>query len=204
MAQFGMMPADIMMRVGDVERAEEQKGISEDISRFNFAQQEPWQRLQNQAGLYNPLSLPYASSQATSESSPSTFSSALNAMSGGFSGAMGVRDAFGGGSMGGGGGGMMSGMMGGGGAGGSTYGSSLGGGGGIPSSFLPMASMFAMSDRRLKTDITRIGRTPAGQPVYSFTIFGRPEIGVMADESPPEAVRTHQSGYLMVDYARIK
>jgi hypothetical protein len=149
MAQFGLMPADIMMRVGDVERAEEQKGISEDISRFNFAQQEPWNRLQNQAGMFNPLSMPYASSEATSESKPSAFSNFLNAASGGFSGAMGAMGsgAMGGmGGMGGGGmtSGMMGGMMGGGGAGGSTYGSALGGGGGIPSSFLPMASMFAM------------------------------------------------------------
>lgn len=71
MAQFGMMPADVMMGVGDVERAEAQRGVSEDISRFNFAQQEPWQRLQNQAGLFNPLTLPYASAQTTSESTPS-------------------------------------------------------------------------------------------------------------------------------------
>lgn len=74
MAQFGMMPADIMMGVGDVERAEAQKGISEDVQRFNFAQQEPWTRLQNQAALFNPLSLPYAASESQSKSSPSAFS----------------------------------------------------------------------------------------------------------------------------------
>lgn len=95
--------------------------------------------------------------------------------------------------------------MGGGGMDGGSYGSALSGGGGAtPASFLPMASMFAMSDRRLKSNIKRIGQTPSGQPVYSYTIDGRNEVGVMADESPAEAVHRHSSGYLMVDYAQIK
>jgi hypothetical protein len=89
MAQFGMMPADIMMGVGDVERAEAQRGISEDVSRFNFAQQEPWQRLQSQAGMFNPLSLPYASSETQSESTPSAFSAGTQLASLGM-GAMGM------------------------------------------------------------------------------------------------------------------
>ena len=215
MAQFGMMPADIMMGVGDVERTEGQRGLTEDISRFNFAQQEPWQRLQNQAAIFNPLSLPYASTKSKTESTPSAFSSTLNALTGGFSGAMGVQDMMGGGGGGGGGmgGGLMSNFTGGGGmggggfgmGGGGTYGSALAGSSGGPSSFMSgLLPMFSMSDRRLKTDINRIGQTPAGQPVYSYTIFGRAEIGVMSDESPAEAVHRHPSGYDMVDYARIK
>ena len=63
---------------------------------------------------------------------------------------------------------------------------------------------FFMSDRRLKSDIIEIGCTASGQPVYEYTIFGHREIGVMAQESPPEAVRRHPSGYLMVDYSRIR
>lgn len=74
MAQFGMMPADVLMGVGDVGRAEEQRGINEDMARFDFAQKEPWNRLQAQAGLFNPLSLPYAASRSESESQPSPFS----------------------------------------------------------------------------------------------------------------------------------
>ena len=69
---------------------------------------------------------------------------------------------------------------------------------------LGTAAMFAFSDRRLKSNVKRIGATPGGQPVYSYRIFGRDEIGVMADESPPEAVLRHPSGYLMVDYSRIQ
>ena len=78
MAQFGMMPADILMGVGDIERAEDQMGISEAVQRFNFAQQEPWQRLQNQAALFNPLTLPYAASESRSQSTPSAFSVGTN------------------------------------------------------------------------------------------------------------------------------
>lgn len=63
---------------------------------------------------------------------------------------------------------------------------------------------FAFSDRRLKTNIRRVGVTPGGQPVYRYTIFGRDEIGVMADESPPDIVKKHSSGFLMVDYSRIR
>lgn len=77
MAQFGMMPADIMMGVGDVERAEAQKGITEDISRFNFAQQEPINRLQNEMSMSQGLTLPFASTESKSESTPSPFSSAM-------------------------------------------------------------------------------------------------------------------------------
>jgi len=63
---------------------------------------------------------------------------------------------------------------------------------------------FFFSDRRLKSNLVHIGFTPGGQRVYEYDIFNTRQIGVMADESPPEAVKTHSSGYLMVDYSRIK
>jgi hypothetical protein len=59
------------------------------------------------------------------------------------------------------------------------------------------------SDRRLKTDVEKIGTTVHGLPLYEYTIFGRRERGVMADEAEmvmPEAVTTHSSGYKMVNY----
>lgn len=69
-----------------------------------------------------------------------------------------------------------------------------------------VASMFKFSDIRLKTDIAHIGETPAGQPVYSYRyVWGGPvQIGVMAHESPIEAVSVHDSGFLMVDYSKVK
>lgn len=72
---------------------------------------------------------------------------------------------------------------------------------GLASAAAPYA--FAFSDRRLKTDVVLVGHTLGRQPVYSYSIFGRQEIGVMADESPPGAVKVHPSGYLMVDYSRV-
>jgi hypothetical protein len=67
---------------------------------------------------------------------------------------------------------------------------------------------FNFSDRRLKTDIERIGTTPAGIPVFAFRyLWSRArQIGVMAQDVLkviPEAVSVHKSGFYMVDYARI-
>jgi len=63
---------------------------------------------------------------------------------------------------------------------------------------------FVFSDRRLKSNIVHIGFTQGGQRVYEYDIFDTRQVGVMADESPSEAVSLHPSGYLMVDYSRIK
>lgn len=62
------------------------------------------------------------------------------------------------------------------------------------------------SDRRLKSNIKRIGNHRLGIGVYEYEIFGRPEIGVMADEVmkvKPEAVSRHASGYLQVNYGML-
>lgn len=66
--------------------------------------------------------------------------------------------------------------------------------------------LMAMSDRRLKSNIVRIGTTVLDLPTYEYTIFGRRERGVMADEVEkvmPEAVGTHWTGFKMVDYAML-
>lgn len=61
------------------------------------------------------------------------------------------------------------------------------------------------SDRRLKTDIERVGALDIGLPVYRYRYKGDPtvQIGLMADEVEqvrPEAVVTTPSGYKAVDY----
>jgi hypothetical protein len=66
----------------------------------------------------------------------------------------------------------------------------------------------ADSDRRLKTDIVRVGILRAGIPLYRFRYIGRDEVhvGVMAqDVLPvvPEAVITDASGFMRVDYRRL-
>lgn len=68
------------------------------------------------------------------------------------------------------------------------------------------AGLSLFSDARLKTNVVRIGATDAGQPIYSYQyIWGGPtHIGVMAQESPQDAVSMHDSGFMMVDYSRVK
>jgi hypothetical protein len=62
------------------------------------------------------------------------------------------------------------------------------------------------SDRRLKSNVQRIGTHPLGIGVYSYVIFGEPQIGLMADEVEqvkPEAVSLHPSGFKQVNYASL-
>ena len=69
-----------------------------------------------------------------------------------------------------------------------------------------MGGMMAMSDRRLKSNISKVGTHPLGIGVYDYDIDGRRERGVMAQELlqvKPDAVFLHPSGYYMVDYAQI-
>jgi len=64
------------------------------------------------------------------------------------------------------------------------------------------------SDRRLKTDITRVGTLESGLPVYRYRYKGddRFQIGVMADEVAekfPHAVSRDISGFDRVNYAAV-
>lgn len=70
-----------------------------------------------------------------------------------------------------------------------------------------MAPYLAASDRRLKTDIKKIGQLPSGLHVYSFRYKWSNEktIGVMADEVEqvfPEAVH-EVNGFKAVDYSKV-
>lgn len=62
------------------------------------------------------------------------------------------------------------------------------------------------SDRRLKSNVVRIGDHPLGIGIYEYDIFGHRERGVMADEVltvRPEAVMRGADGWLRVDYGRL-
>jgi hypothetical protein len=68
---------------------------------------------------------------------------------------------------------------------------------------------WAFSDERLKTDKEKIGETPGGVGVYNYRMKGSPmmQMGVMAQElkkKQPEAVAKTPSGFLAVDYRRVK
>jgi hypothetical protein len=69
-----------------------------------------------------------------------------------------------------------------------------------------LASLFGLSDKRLKENIHQIGKTFDGQPVYRYNYKGHPEtqIGLIAQEverKHPEAVGV-AGNYKTVDYGR--
>ena len=72
----------------------------------------------------------------------------------------------------------------------------------------PVVTATAVSDARLKSDITRIGTSASGIPVYSFRYGDAPDVytGVMAQdlvERAPEALVPLKGGYFAVDYSKI-
>lgn len=71
------------------------------------------------------------------------------------------------------------------------------------SSFSSNSSLFG-SDRKLKTNISKIGKSPSGLNIYSFNYKNHEGLyqGVMSDEIPSEAV-VRVGSYDMVNYAMI-
>jgi hypothetical protein len=84
-----------------------------------------------------------------------------------------------------------------------SYQSGMGGLFGIGSA---LVGALPFSDRRLKENITRIGKTDGGTPIYSYNyVWGGPvQMGVMADEVPEAAVFDESAGFYRVDYAKVK
>lgn len=67
--------------------------------------------------------------------------------------------------------------------------------------------LMLMSDRRLKSNVVRIGTTRHGLPWYEYDIFGQRRQGVMADEVRkimPAAVVVHPTGFDMVNYSMLE
>ena len=71
------------------------------------------------------------------------------------------------------------------------------------------------SDKRLKTNIQKVGQLPSGLPTYTWDwkeefkhlVGNQPTLGVIAQEAMevfPEAVSMNSNGYLQVDYSRIR
>ena len=72
---------------------------------------------------------------------------------------------------------------------------------GLGSSYLTRTS-----DRRLKSNIVKVGDDPRGFGIYEYDIFGRRERGVMAQEVEkiiPDAVIEGPDGYKMVNYGAL-
>lgn len=72
---------------------------------------------------------------------------------------------------------------------------------------LGSSAITKFSDRRLKTNVQRLGERPDGLGVYSYDyVFGGSDIGVMADEVArlrPEALGPTIRGYATVDYGKL-
>jgi hypothetical protein len=67
----------------------------------------------------------------------------------------------------------------------------------------------AFSDKRVKKDIEKIGKTDGGLPIYTFKYKGedKTQMGVMAqdvEKKQPKAAATAPSGIKMVNYSKIK
>lgn len=80
-----------------------------------------------------------------------------------------------------------------------AFGNLLGAGAQLGAAAIP----FMFSDRRLKSNICRVGTHATGVGIYDFIMMGMPQRGVIAQEVAqvrPDLVRRHASGYLMVDY----
>jgi hypothetical protein len=84
----------------------------------------------------------------------------------------------------------------------SSYKGAMGGLFGIGSS---IAGALPWSDRRLKTDIKRVGVTDGGTPIYTYRyVWGGPvQMGVMAQDVPDAAIMT-PSGFMQVNYEGIR
>ena len=69
-----------------------------------------------------------------------------------------------------------------------------------------LGSAFMFSDRRLKSNIKRVGEHKIGVGIYSYTMMGFAQHGVIAQEVAavrPDLVKRHANGYLMVDYGSL-
>jgi len=70
-----------------------------------------------------------------------------------------------------------------------------------------LGAAFMFSDRRLKSDIKRVGTHAIGVGIYDFTMMGMPQRGVIAQEVQqvrPDLVKRHANGFLMVDYGGLQ
>ncbi len=65
------------------------------------------------------------------------------------------------------------------------------------------SAAFMFSDRRLKSNIKRVGTHAIGVGIYEYTMMGMPQRGVIAQEVQavrPDLVKRHASGFLTVNY----
>lgn len=88
-------------------------------------------------------------------------------------------------------------------------GSLIGAGAGIAGSLIKALPLLSFSDKRLKTDIKKVGKTDEGLPIYTYKYKNSPktQMGVMAQDvkkKKPDALGPMWEGMMTVDYSKIK
>lgn len=175
------LPGQQLLSTGAGLQNQTQNLINSDMNAYNYTAQLPYNTLSWYSGLVGQNATPFSSSSSQSTATNSPWSTAAGA---GLTAAALYPAA--------------SGLLGG-------IGTAL------AADAIPIGTM-GLSDRRLKRDVEHIGSTGAGIPIYNFRyLWDLPDhparTGVMADEVSriiPDAVQQHSSGFLMVDYGKVK
>lgn len=180
LAEAGRYPGQIQEQFANYGAGFQQQALNDQINRFNYYQNLPQQNLQNYSSIINGYGGLGGTQSTTLPQGNRTAGAAGGAIGGAVAGAQ-IGSVFPG---------IGTGI-------GAIGGALIGGLGGY------------YSDRRLKTDITRIGTTRGGLGVYQFRYKSDPEhlrVGVMADEVRqlfPDAVLTDLAGHDVVNYGAI-
>jgi hypothetical protein len=187
--QGAYIPAQEMQQAGNQYQQLQQQQLSDLVNRWNYNQTLPYQALNTFLG---QVSGNYGGTGTGTTSSPYYINQGTNLLSGGLGGGLIGNALF-----------PAASTLPGAAAGASTI--PFGGiGGGLVGALL---SGLIPSDRRLKTDVRRIGTAANGLPLYLFRFHGSPvkHIGAMADEVEkvrPDAVYDGPMGLKLVDYEK--
>lgn len=182
-------PGRTLAQIGSVQDQARQAQLDANQQQFSEQQASPWRALGLYSGIVDPIAQLGGTSSGTEvaqqNSTPSLLQQIMGTASAGV-GILGQTGAFGAPAA----------------AGAAGAGAAAGAGG---AGWL--SSLFALSDARAKENISEIGATHDGQPLYSYNYKGdaTPQIGLMAQEvaqRDPSAVALTPDGLLMVDYAR--
>lgn len=178
LAAAGQYPGQLAQSFADWGAGFQQRAIDDQVNRFNFEQNAPWQNLAN----YNAIVQGHAGLGGTQTQTQPGGSPLLGAAGGALLGY-----------------GLM-------GPGGVLSGAIPGIGGGMGAGLGAILGM--LSDRSVKEDIVRVGTLDSGLPVYRYRLQGESvyRIGVMADEARnafPDAVTRGADGLDRVDYGKL-
>lgn len=191
-AQTGAIPGQLSSQFADWGAGYQDMALQDQLNRYNYYQGLPAQNL----GQYSSIINGYGGLGSVASTTPPAGARWAGAAGGALSGAaLGSALAAGGGAAGGA-------------ASGAAAGSIVPGWGSLIGAGIGALGGYFASDRRLKTDITRVGTLESGLGVYRYRFKGdqRFQIGVMSDEVTekfPHAVVRSPQGFDLVDYSQV-